>query len=414
LFLLNLQFIVVCNAGLSTGLLQEQVLDEINRIGNVLIENVVMIPGKSYCFLQFITPENAETVHSHMNASTKLGQNDGVLYLSYSKGIPKVDNPWNVPPPAGLVILKDFISDVEEKLLLSSIDWNEIEDSNSSLKHRQVKHYGYEFIYGANNVNPDQPLLRKIPEECNFLWQRLSERCSTFNYFQPDQMTVNRYQPGHGIPPHCDTHSPFEDPIVSLSLGGDTVMDFATTKEKCSVDLPGRTLLVMSGESRYGWTHGIVPRHMDIVQIPNNGGLTVRKRTERISFTFRKLRMDSTPCICKFPTLCDSQKLSQSAAQDETAIGQLASKLEEENVHKVYNEIGSHFSETRHSPWPKVREFIEALPAGGILLDVGCGNGKYLNVNDTLVKVSFMRCELFFFYSHGRPVMWWFLYLLQR
>ena len=37
--------------------------------------------------------------------------------------------------------------------------------------------------------------------------------------WKPDQMTVNEYKPGHGIPPHIDTHSAFEDGIVSVSLG---------------------------------------------------------------------------------------------------------------------------------------------------------------------------------------------------
>ena len=26
-----------------------------------------------------------------------------------------------------------------------------------------------------------------------------------------DQLTINNYKPGDGIPPHIDTHSPFED-----------------------------------------------------------------------------------------------------------------------------------------------------------------------------------------------------------
>lgn len=30
--------------------------------------------------------------------------------------------------------------------------------------------------------------------------------------------------------------------------------------------------------------------------------------------------------------------------------------------------------------WPKVREFIDSIPAGGVVADVGCGNGKYFGV----------------------------------
>jgi alkylated DNA repair protein alkB homolog 8 len=148
----------------------------------------------------------------------------------------------------------------------------------------------------------------------------------------------------------------------------------------------------MSKESRYGWTHGIVPRMSDVVEVTNGGGLTARKRTERVSFTFRKLRKPATPCCCQFPTLCDSQK-DNVAPQQPTEIGAMAAKLEQENVHKVYNAIGSHFSETRHSPWPRVQEFIESLPNGAILLDVGCGNGKYLNINENVTKIGCDRSE---------------------
>lgn len=57
-------------------------------------------------------------------------------------------------------------------------------------------------------------------------------------------------------------------------------------------------------------------------------------------------------------------------------------------MHKVYDQIANHFSETRHSPWPKVKDFIESFPAGSIVVDVGCGNGKYLPLNDSIVKVN--------------------------
>lgn len=34
----------------------------------------------------------------------------------------------------------------------------------------------------------------------------------------------------------------------------------------------------------------------------------------------------------------------------------------------------------RFAIWPKVREFMAALPAGAVVADVGCGNGKYFGV----------------------------------
>lgn len=157
-----------------------------------------------------------------------------------------------------------------------------------SMKHRQVYHYGYEFKYDTNNVDATQPLEKRIPDECNDLWPRLKSMKPTLSFQIPNQVTVNKYQPGQGIPPHCDTHSAFCDPIFSLSLANGTVMEFRRPSDGChlSVWLPRRSLLIMSEESRHGWTHGITPRKTDV--IPVNDGLTLVERKLRVSFTFRR------------------------------------------------------------------------------------------------------------------------------
>lgn len=62
--------------------------------------------------------------------------------------------------------------------------------------------------------------------------------------------------------------------------------------------------------------------------------------------------------------------------------------LESENVHRVYDEIANHFSETRHTPWPQVEKFVENFSAGSVLIDIGCGNGKYLHLNQSILKVA--------------------------
>jgi alkylated DNA repair protein alkB family protein 8 len=41
-----------------------------------------------------------------------------------------------------------------------------------------------------------------------------------------DQLTLNDYMPGQGIPPHVDTHSPFEEVFCSLSLKSGVTMNF--------------------------------------------------------------------------------------------------------------------------------------------------------------------------------------------
>ena len=54
--------------------------------------------------------------------------------------------------------------------------------------------------------------------------------------------------------------------------------------------------------------------------------------------------------------------------------------IEREHVHRVYETIASHWDRTRHSPWPRVKDFLSSLSRHSIIADVGCGNGKYMSL----------------------------------
>lgn len=55
--------------------------------------------------------------------------------------------------------------------------------------------------------------------------------------------------------------------------------------------------------------------------------------------------------------------------------------LEKEFVHTTYENIAKHFSDTRYKPWPKVENFLKELDTTSLVLDIGCGNGKYIFSN---------------------------------
>ncbi|XP_073009946.1 tRNA (carboxymethyluridine(34)-5-O)-methyltransferase [Typha latifolia] len=55
--------------------------------------------------------------------------------------------------------------------------------------------------------------------------------------------------------------------------------------------------------------------------------------------------------------------------------------IEKTYVHRVYDAIAPHFSSTRFAKWPKVAGFLNSLIPGSVILDAGCGNGKYLGLN---------------------------------
>ena len=60
-------------------------------------------------------------------------------------------------------------------------------------------------------------------------------------------------------------------------------------------------------------------------------------------------------------------------------------EIEKKHVYEVYDKISEHFSHTRYKPWPLVAEFLNSLENNSMVLDVGCGNGKYLSVNENIL-----------------------------
>ena len=50
--------------------------------------------------------------------------------------------------------------------------------------------------------------------------------------------------------------------------------------------------------------------------------------------------------------------------------------IEKRYVQDVYNNIASHFSNTRAYQWPAIKKFIDSLDQNSLIADIGCGNGK--------------------------------------
>ncbi|KAH9062286.1 hypothetical protein EDB87DRAFT_334834 [Lactarius vividus] len=107
------------------------------------------------------------------------------------------------------------------------------------------------------------------------------------------QAIVNLYRPGEGIAPHVDLLNRFGDGIVGVSLGGGVAMRFARVGgggEEYEVWLPPRSVIVLTGEARYAWTHGIPARDRDRVEeVGSGGGWQWHYREPRVSVTFRWL-----------------------------------------------------------------------------------------------------------------------------
>lgn len=75
-----------------------------------------------------------------------------------------------------------------------------------------------------------------------------------------NSVSINEYRSGDGIAPHIDS-SKFAERIEVLNLNSDTEMNLISPwHREITVNVPRRSVTVMTGEIRYHWKHGIRPR----------------------------------------------------------------------------------------------------------------------------------------------------------
>ncbi len=71
----------------------------------------------------------------------------------------------------------------------------------------------------------------------------------------------------------------------------------------------------------------------------------------------------------------------------------MATEFEDTYVKKVYESIAADFDRTRYSYWDYVYNFIISIRPNTTVLDLGCGNGKYLSVRQDLNLYALDNCE---------------------
>ena len=182
----------------------------------------------------------------------------------------------------GLKYIPEFLSKQEYDDLWSQI----IKQPWLGDLKRRVQHYGWRYDYRTRNIDYSM-YLGALPDWAQLISLKLYNEGHIGVI--ADQLIVNEYYPGQGIASHVDCEPCFGDTITSISLGSSLVMELCNlnSKRKKEALLEPRSLIIISGESRYKWTHGIPARKVDIF---DNQKI---ERKLRISLTFRKVIVNS-------------------------------------------------------------------------------------------------------------------------
>jgi alkylated DNA repair dioxygenase AlkB len=176
----------------------------------------------------------------------------------------------------GLLYIPQYISQAHHDFLVQKID---AQPWRGDLA-RRTQHYGYIYDYRAKSVDPSSRLGDLPP------WlQRIAVQLHADGLFSkpPDQAIINEYAPGQGIASHIDCIPCFDDVVVSLSLAAPVVMDLKQDGKSVAILLEPRSVLVLRGDARYQWKHGIAKRQEDTAE-----GMVFR-RERRVSVTFRNV-----------------------------------------------------------------------------------------------------------------------------
>ncbi len=187
--------------------------------------------------------------------------------------------------PLGLEYHPDFLDASQEEGLLARIGDSEWLTDLS----RRVMHFGYKYDYTSRGLD-ETARIGPLPEWLAQLSSMVREAASieAKQLLDPDrpfeQAIINEYLPGQGIAPHIDRDC-FGPVVATVSLCSAVNMDFScdSTGDKHVRPLAPLSLVLLYGDARFKWRHGIAKRRSDTW----NGQRTKRQR--RVSITFRTI-----------------------------------------------------------------------------------------------------------------------------
>eukprot|EP01059_Diplonema_ambulator_P011555 TRINITY_DN21526_c0_g1_i4.p1 TRINITY_DN21526_c0_g1~~TRINITY_DN21526_c0_g1_i4.p1 ORF type:complete len:370 (+),score=72.63 TRINITY_DN21526_c0_g1_i4:45-1154(+) len=172
--------------------------------------------------------------------------------------------------PYGAHYREEFLAPHEEQYILACVDntahWDD------GVATRKTLQFGYYFDYKTDTL-----MCRNDPIP-DWVWCCITKVMATGLVASdqvPNQVIVNRYEPGQGISLHSDRHC-FGDFVYSLSLGDDATMALVNTMDTLAAEagapkgsavllhLKARSLLCMRSQSRWKWQHGLAATRTDL------------------------------------------------------------------------------------------------------------------------------------------------------
>jgi len=247
-----------------------------NTHPEIQAEYIHLIKGASYVFLELQDVNNATCVLTslHRQSVEDCDAKQRVLVatfaelrtpatesLDFIESCPSLFS--SEPRPQGMSLVQDFISAQEEEALLSEIN-EQAWDSNTLA--RRVQHFGYTFSYGLRGID-FQATAPPLPAVFQALVARMVERGLVPRSLEPNQCTVNEYLPGQGISRHVDTHSAFDEVLLSLSLQAPVVMDFREQPRPRHLSKEGGIGVSSAGD---GMKSSVVIRQTHLLPPANN------------------------------------------------------------------------------------------------------------------------------------------------
>lgn len=207
----------------------------------------------------------------------------------------------------GLVYIPNFLSAEEHDKLVDLINSNPF----CHIIGRRQQFYGETYYHTTHNDPRLQPkskendTVHKLSmDPMDWLVKKIQD-LPELNLFNPDedelptQCLVNEYVDKFGISSHFDDPLAFGSTIASVSLGEPIYFTMKKPKirtnacldieKEIKVFLEPRSLLILQGDSRYKWRHGITKARL--IRDPITQEL-VRRRDDtyrRLSITIRKL-----------------------------------------------------------------------------------------------------------------------------